>query len=83
MTEKHVTSLKAIRANCLGCGGGRPSEVRRCGIDDCPLHPFRMGRNPRRAGVGGRPPDGQETRSESAKAEEAGSGTAHHRLRGS
>jgi len=38
--------LKAIRANCLDCSGGSPAEVKLCGITDCPLRPYRLGRNP-------------------------------------
>ena len=38
--------LKAIRANCLDCSGNQAAEVRRCHLTDCPLWPFRMGKNP-------------------------------------
>ena len=38
--------IKAIRANCLECCGGIPSEVRKCTAVSCFLWPFRMGRNP-------------------------------------
>jgi hypothetical protein len=38
--------LKDIRAKCLDCCGGYPSEVRECGITRCTLHPYRMGSNP-------------------------------------
>ena len=41
--------LKAIRAKCKDCCGGSEAEVRRCGMIDCPLWPFRMGTNPFRA----------------------------------
>ncbi len=36
----------AIRAKCLDCCSGAPSEVRRCGDIACPLWPFRMGTDP-------------------------------------
>ena len=36
----------AIRAKCLDCCCGSPSEVRRCGAVDCALWPFRMGSDP-------------------------------------
>lgn len=65
----NLTPLKAIRANCLDCCAGQRAEVRRCHITDCSLHPFRLGHNPRRAGVGGRPPDGQKPSVESDKRE--------------
>jgi hypothetical protein len=37
--------VKAIRAYCLDCSQ-TASEVAKCVIPDCPLYPFRMGRNP-------------------------------------
>ena len=51
---RKLTPLKAIRAKCLDCSGRQPSEVRRCPIEDCPLFPYRLGRNPKRQGIGGR-----------------------------
>jgi hypothetical protein len=45
--------VRAIRAKCLDCAGGM-KEVRQCSNESCPLHPYRMGRNPNRAGIGGR-----------------------------
>jgi hypothetical protein len=42
---------EAIRAKCLDCCCGSPSEVRRCAALDCPLWPFRMGTDPYRAPV--------------------------------
>ena len=44
--------LKGIRAKCLDCSGGMPSEVRDCLVRQCPLYPFRMGTNPWRAPAG-------------------------------
>ena len=38
--------LKAIRQNCLDCVCGSPQEVRLCPCTNCPLYPFRFGRNP-------------------------------------
>ncbi len=38
--------LKAIRAKCLDCSGDYINEVRECSITNCPLYPFRMGKNP-------------------------------------
>ena len=37
--------MKAIRANCLDCNG-TSNEVRLCPCTDCPLWPFRLGKNP-------------------------------------
>lgn len=41
--ERSLT--KAVRLKCLDCCVGVSSEVRRCVAVDCPLWPFRMGRN--------------------------------------
>jgi hypothetical protein len=38
--------LTAIRAYCVECSGGQPSEVAACPVEKCILHPFRMGTNP-------------------------------------
>lgn len=50
-----LTPLRAIRAACLDCCAGQRTEVRECHLEDCPLWPYRMGRNPQRAGIGGKP----------------------------
>lgn len=42
--------LKAIKAKCLDCSGDYVSEVKGCPITDCPLYPFRLGKNPYLAG---------------------------------
>ena len=41
--------VKAIRAKCLRCTCDNPVEVDKCPITDCPLYPFRYGKNPYRA----------------------------------
>ena len=46
--------LRAMRVKCLECCCNNSAEVRRCHMTDCPLWPFRMGRNPNRAGMGSR-----------------------------
>lgn len=38
--------LAAIRARCLDCCGGQPSEVRKCTAVACALWPFRQNKNP-------------------------------------
>lgn len=40
--------IKAIRAKCLECSCNQLGEVRECPITDCPLFPFRFGKNPYR-----------------------------------
>jgi hypothetical protein len=43
---KITNPIKAIRANCIECSGGSQNEVKMCVIPECPLFPFRMGKNP-------------------------------------
>lgn len=38
--------VKVIRAYCLECSNGQPSEVKYCPVEKCPLFPFRFGKNP-------------------------------------
>ena len=37
-------TLKAIRKNCIECQGGSYEGVEDCTIEDCLLHPFRLGK---------------------------------------
>lgn len=51
-----LTPVRAIRAKCIKCAGGRRA-VRECARgpespDPCSLHQFRMGKNPARKGIG-------------------------------
>ena len=41
-----TTPMKAIRLKCKDCCNGSPMEVKLCPSTDCPLYPFRMGKNP-------------------------------------
>jgi hypothetical protein len=43
--DASVIRHKHLRRHCLSCAT-TPSEVRRCAIIDCPVWPYRMGRNP-------------------------------------
>lgn len=46
MADQQVTSpLRAIRSFCLQCVE-TANDVRNCICTSCPLHPFRMGKNP-------------------------------------
>ena len=46
---KEITSpVKAIRAKCLDCCCANSTEVKLCPASECPLHPFRFGKNPYR-----------------------------------
>lgn len=48
-----LTPLQAIRAWCIDCSGNSSKEANRCSHSDCPLHYFRLGKNPNRKGIGG------------------------------
>lgn len=41
-----LTPIKAIRAKCLDCSCGSANEVKLCPITECPLFPYRFGKNP-------------------------------------
>jgi hypothetical protein len=45
-----TSPLAAIRGKCVDCCGGQLAEVRLCPVTRCTLHPFRMGRRPKKAG---------------------------------
>jgi hypothetical protein len=51
MSERKLQTnpVKVIREKCLECCCWQPEEVRKCTATGCPLHPFRMGKNPYRA----------------------------------
>lgn len=44
---KTLTPIKAIRAKCIDCCCGDKKEVRECSIENCSLHPYRMGKRPK------------------------------------
>lgn len=52
MEEKKLTPIKAIRLKCLDCCCGSAYEVKLCTAANCPLYPYRFGKNPNRAGIG-------------------------------
>lgn len=58
--EVDLTPVKAIRLKCLDCSGFQAAEVRQCPVTDCPLYPYRMGKNPSRKGIGGQYGDREE-----------------------
>jgi hypothetical protein len=45
-------SVKIMRRFCLECQGNNMAFVRECETRDCLIHPYRMGKNPARAGKG-------------------------------
>jgi hypothetical protein len=44
---KYLTPLQAIRARCEDCCCGEEKEIKLCPADECPSHPFRMGKLPK------------------------------------
>jgi len=52
-----LTPMKAIRQNCIDCSSGSAKEVKNCIIVDCPLYEYRLGKNPRRKGIGNKSPN--------------------------
>ena len=44
--EYKTNPVKAIREKCLDCCCGSSNEVSLCTVVDCPIHPFRFGKNP-------------------------------------
>lgn len=51
---RQLTPVKAIRKHCLECSCNSVHEVKNCIIPDCPLYPYRFGKNPQRKGIGGK-----------------------------
>ena len=47
--EKTPSMARAIRKKCMDCSGGLMNEVRDCWAKDCPLFPYRFGKNPKTA----------------------------------
>ena len=58
--------VKSIRRFCINCSGGSRKAPRKCSDRKCWLWEYRLGRNPRRKGVGGRPTPTQEEKIDSA-----------------
>lgn len=45
-------NLKDIFENCLECSAYELVQVKKCHVTDCPLYPFRTGKNPNRKTIG-------------------------------
>lgn len=48
MKNRITNPVKAIRAKCLDCCCNSQNEVKLCTTKNCPLYPFRFGKNPYR-----------------------------------
>lgn len=46
--KKTLTPVQAIKQYCLQCCLDSAREVSLCTVPDCPLYPFRKGKNPRK-----------------------------------
>jgi len=46
LESKELTPVKAIRHKCMECSNWQYIEVKTCQMDDCPLFPYRLGKNP-------------------------------------
>ena len=44
--SKNNNVLRAIRLKCYECSCYQSNEVRDCIVTNCPLYPFRLGKNP-------------------------------------
>lgn len=44
--EYKKNPVKAIREKCLDCSCGSTAEVKECTVEQCPLFPYRLGKNP-------------------------------------
>ena len=44
--EYKTNPVKAIREKCLACCCGSTTEVKECVVEQCPLFPYRLGKNP-------------------------------------
>lgn len=73
--------MRAFRHFCLECMGGSPLLVRECDKGDCPIHPYRFGKNPNRKGASKeqmtaiRPPETLFSTDKSAQKRFEGSGS--------
>ena len=48
MVEYKTNPVKAIREKCLDCCYGQKEEVKLCPCTECPIYPYRLGKNPYR-----------------------------------
>ena len=44
--KENTNVLRAIRLKCYDCSSYQSNEVRDCIVINCPLYPFRLGKNP-------------------------------------
>lgn len=44
--NENTNVLRAIRLKCLDCSSYNIIEIKECPVKECPLYPFRQGKNP-------------------------------------
>lgn len=44
--SENTNVLRAIRLKCYECSCYQSNEVKDCPVTNCPLYPFRLGKNP-------------------------------------
>ena len=43
---ENTNVLRAIKLKCLDCSTYNINEIKECPVKNCPLYPFRLGKNP-------------------------------------
>ena len=77
-----LSPVKAIRAKCLDCSAWQATEVRLCVMHDCPLYPYRMGKNPNLKGKRGKGDPKALQRARAEKSRGDGTKTGGNRQQG-
>ena len=44
--SENTNVLRAIKLKCLDCSTYNINEIKECPVKECPLYPFRLGKNP-------------------------------------
>ena len=44
--RENTNVLRAIKLKCLDCSTYNINEIKECPVKECPLYPFRLGKNP-------------------------------------
>ena len=44
--SENTNVLRAIKLKCLDCSSYNTNEIKECPVKNCPLYPFRLGKNP-------------------------------------
>jgi hypothetical protein len=44
--RENKSVLRAVHLKCYDCSAYNSNEIKECPVKDCPLYPFRQGKNP-------------------------------------